>query len=81
MTIYLRPAPFIRVCGVACPAQADLHHPLAVQQPLLHASPERSPVANLLPQDHVAGVSVSIHVDETHGAVPDDHRIETVNKV
>ncbi|RVE70971.1 hypothetical protein OJAV_G00069770 [Oryzias javanicus] len=41
-----------------------------IQKPLLHATPERSPVTDLLPKDHIAGVSISVDVDQTHRAVP-----------
>ena len=73
---YLSTAPGVGVGGVTGPPQADLHHPAAVQQPLLHTASEGGPVSDPLPQNHITGVSVSVNVDQTHRAVPaGNHRV------
>lgn len=67
---YLGPVPFICICRVTRAPQADLDHSLTVQKTVLHTTSEWSPMSNLLTQDDITGVSMSIHMDQTHRSIP-----------
>ena len=51
--------------GIPGPPQPDLHHPLAVQQPLLHRASEGRAVRYLLAEHVLVHVGMSVHVHQT----------------
>lgn len=59
---HLAPTVPVGVQGHGRAPDADLHHPLTVQQSLVHASAESCPMMDLLPQSFVSCVGVGTHV-------------------
>ena len=67
-TLLARPVEILG--GVARSAQADLHDPAGVHQPLFHDAPEGRAVRNLLTEHGVVHIGVGVHVDHAQGAAP-----------
>lgn len=75
---HLIPGKPVWIRGVGGAPDPDLNDPPAVQQPLLHAAPERGAVVDPLPQRLVTRVGVGVHVDQSHRAVPAGGRARLV---
>lgn len=73
MVCHLAPAVSERIQGHGGAPDADLHHALTVQEPLVHAAAEGRPVVELLSEGRVSRVHVSVHVQQPHGAMPADN--------